>query len=49
MMFGNMNSSKLGKKINGFILLKKLKVYYIILKSNRFMLLDIHIQIKIRI
>ena len=46
-MFENMDISKLGKKSNGFMILKKLKVHHIILKSNGFMLFDIHIQIKI--
>ena len=46
-MFGNMNNSKLGKKSNRLTLLKKLEVHYDILKSNEFILLDIHIQIKI--
>ena len=49
MLFRNMDSSKLGKKSNLLMLLKKLEVHYIILKSNRLMLLDIHIQIKIYI
>ena len=43
MLFGNKDSSKLGKKSNEFMQLKKLKVHYIILKSNRLMLLNIHI------
>ena len=47
MLFGNIDNSKSGKKSNGLMLLKKLKIHYIILKSNMFMLLDIHIQIKI--
>ena len=47
MLFENTDSNKLEKKINEFMLLKKLEVYYIILKNNGFMLLDIHIQIKI--
>ena len=47
MMFGNVGNSKLGKKSNGLMLLKKLEVHYIVLKNNRLMLLDIHIQIKI--
>ena len=47
MLFENMDSSKLEKKSNGLMLLKKLEVHYIILKRNELMLLDIHIQIKI--
>ena len=47
MMFENMNNNKLGKKNNRLTLLKKLEVYYNILKSNEFILLDINIQIKI--
>ena len=47
MLFGNMDSSKLGKNNNELMLLKKFEVHCIILKSNGFMLLDIHIQIKI--
>ena len=47
MLFGNMYSSKLEKKSNRLMLLKKLEVHYIILKSNELMLLNIHIQIKI--
>ena len=47
LLFGNMDSNKLGKKGNEIILLKNLEVYYIILKNNELMLLDIHIQIKI--
>ena len=46
-MFGNMVNNKLGKKSHEFMLLKKLEVHYIILKSNGLMLFDIHIQIKI--
>ena len=46
-MFGNIDSSKLGKNNNGLMLLKKLEVHHIILKSNVLILLDIHIQIKI--
>ena len=42
-----MDNSKLEKKTNGFMLLKILEVHYIILKKNEFMLLDIHIKIKI--
>ena len=42
-----MNNNNLEKKSNRLMLLKKLEVHYIILKNNEFMLLDIHIQIKI--
>ena len=42
-----MDNSKLGKKSNKLMLLKKLEIHYIILKSNVLMSFDIHIQIKI--
>ena len=45
-----MDSGKLGKKSKGlmaYAIKKILEVHYIILKSNEFMSLDIHIQIKI--
>ena len=36
-LFENMDNIKLEKKDNGLMLIKKLKVHYIILKTNRYM------------